>query len=336
MPILSVVVPCYNSAAYMGACLDSLLSAGAEDIEILVIDDGSSDETAAIADAYERDHPGQVRAVHQENKGHGGAINTGLALATGEFIKVVDSDDWVGREELVELLAELRRLSGEVDLVISNFVYEKLGKRNKTVMRYDEVLPAGRVFGWDEIGRLGLRKYFLMHAFVYRTDLLRECGLALPEHTFYVDNLYAFAPLPHVKRIYYVNVDLYRYFIGRSDQSVAEDVMMRRIDQQLRVNRLMLASMPRRGEVTPGLERYMLHYLEILCAVSSALLTKIGTQEALARKGALWSDIRAWDEDLYFRLRRRMLGVVTNLPGSTGRRVTRWGYLVAQRAIGFN
>ena len=83
-------------------------------------------------------------------------------------------------------------------------------------------------------------QYILMHSVIYRTALLKECGLALPEHTFYVDNIFVYQPLPHVKKIYYLDVNFYRYFIGRSDQSVNETVMIGRIDQQLRVTKLML------------------------------------------------------------------------------------------------
>ncbi len=85
-------------------------------------------------------------------------------------------------------------------------------------------------------------QYILMHSVIYRTKLLRECGLELPKHTFYVDNLYVYVPLPCVKTLYYMDVDFYRYFIGREDQSVNENVMIRRIDQQIKVNKIMVDS----------------------------------------------------------------------------------------------
>ena len=85
-------------------------------------------------------------------------------------------------------------------------------------------------------------KYLLMHSLIYRTKLLVDCGLELPRHTFYVDNIFAFDPLPYVKTMYYVDTNFYRYFIGRDDQSVNETVMIRRIDQQIRVNKLMVDS----------------------------------------------------------------------------------------------
>ena len=90
------------------------------------------------------------------------------------------------------------------------------------------------------MGRMPIGKYILMHSVIYRTELLRECKLELPKHTFYVDNIFVYKPLPYVKTMYYMDVNFYRYFIGRNDQSVNEEVMIRRIDQQLLVNRLMI------------------------------------------------------------------------------------------------
>lgn len=333
---LTVVVPCFNSAAYMRRCLDSLLGAGPR-VEVIIVDDGSSDATGAISDEYAERYPHTCMAVHQVNGGHGEAINTGLAHARGRYLKIVDSDDWVDSDAFGQLLELLERQGDDAaDLVISNFVYEKVGKRRKTVVNYVDVLPQGRAFGWDDVGRLGKRQYLLMHALVYRTQLLHDAGLRLPAHTFYVDNLYAFAPLPRVRTMRYLNVDLYRYYIGRDDQSVAEHVMMKRIDQQLLINKAMMRHVPRHGSAPDGLVRYMEHYLEIVCAVSSTLLIRMGTAEALAKKRALWRELREWDADLHARLRWKGLSVVTNLPGKPGRHVTRMAYWAAQRAVGFN
>ena len=107
MKILSVAIPCYNSAAYMDKCIKSLL-AGGDDVEIIIVDDGSvKDNTAQIADDYAAKYPGIIKAVHQENGGHGEAVNTGLKNSTGKFFKVVDSDDWVDLEAYEKILAFL-------------------------------------------------------------------------------------------------------------------------------------------------------------------------------------------------------------------------------------
>ena len=102
-------------------------------------------------------------------------------------------------------------------------------------MRYDNVLPQDTIFTWEDIGHFRKGQYLLMHSVIYRTQLLIDCGLELPKHTFYVDNLFVYVPLKHVKNLYYINVDFYRYFIGRQDQSVNERVMIKRIDQQIKV-----------------------------------------------------------------------------------------------------
>ena len=219
MKLLSIAVPCYNSQDYMRHCVETLLPGG-DEVEILVVDDGSKDDTAAIADELEAKYPGVVRAIHQENGGHGAAVMAGLKNATGLYFKVVDSDDWLDEAALKAVLDKLRAFAGAeqpLDLFIANYVYEHVEDNTQKVMKYTNVFPEGRVFTWNEIGRFRPSQYLLMHSVIYRTQLLRDCGLELPKHTFYVDNIFVYQPLPSVKNIYYLDVDLYRYFIGRSD-----------------------------------------------------------------------------------------------------------------------
>ena len=338
MKILSVAVPCYNSQEYMRKCVDSLLKGG-EDVEILIVDDGSKDDTLKIARDYEEKYPTIVKAIHQENKGHGGAVNTGLAHATGLYFKVVDSDDWLNEEALKKALEVLKlcvRGSKTLDLLICNYVYEKVGAKRKTVMRYRSALPQDKIFGWDDVKPLGTSHYLLMHSMIYRTKLLHECGLELPKHTFYVDNLFAFEPLPYVKNMYYLDVNFYRYFIGRDDQSVNEKVMIRRIDQQIRVNKLMADAFHRCQFNNKYLKKYMLSYLDIITTVSSIMLVRAGTQEALDKKKELMEYIREQDRWLYHKLRYSILGRAANLPGKSGRKKFVAAYKVCQKFYGFN
>ena len=137
MKLLSIAIPCYNSQDYMERCIDSLLPGG-EDVEILVVDDGSKDMTPEIADAYEKRYPNIVKAIHQENGGHGEAVNAGIENASGLFFKVVDSDDWVDAQAYEKILDTLREIVGSgqsLDMLISNFVYEKEGAKHKKVMK---------------------------------------------------------------------------------------------------------------------------------------------------------------------------------------------------------
>ncbi|CAM4418039.1 glycosyltransferase family 2 protein [Paenibacillus tarimensis] len=338
MKLLSVVIPCYNSQDYMRICIESLLP-GREEVEILIVNDGSADATAEIADDYARRFPTIVKVIHQENGGHGEAVNAGLRHATGLFFKVVDSDDWVDMRAYDKVLRLLRSFAEEnnaVDMLISNFVYEKEGAKYKKVMKYENVLPENKVFQWEDTEYFGKGQYLMMHSIIYRTQLLRDCGLELPKHTFYVDNLYVYKPLAHVKRIYYLNVDFYRYFIGREDQSVNESVMIRRIDQQIKVNKLMIEQVQLDHIDNPKLKRYLLHHLEIVTVISAILLIRSGTKENLQKKKELWRYLKDRDSELYHKLRYGLLGNLIHLPGRFGRSISVGAYKVSQKIIGFN
>ena len=339
MKLLSIAIPCYNSAAYMRHCIETLLTGG-EEVEILIVDDGSTkDNTAEIADEYAEKYPTICRAIHQENGGHGEAVNAGLRNATGIYYKVVDSDDWVNEEAYVQILETLRRfVYGEetLDMLISNFVYEKQGVKHKKVMNYRTAIPKDKLIGWDEIKGFMMGQYILMHSVIYRTELLRQCGLELPKHTFYVDNIFVYQPLPHVKTLYYLDVNFYRYFIGREDQSVNEQVMIGRIDQQIRVTKLMLGYYDVTKISCRKLRHYMINYLEIMMTVSSILAIKSDSEENLKKKKELWQYLKQQNIKLYLRLRWGFLGQGVNLPGKSGRKVSVAGYKITQKFYGFN
>ncbi len=339
MKLLSIAIPCYNSAAYMRNCIESLLPGG-DEVEILIVNDGSTkDNTAEIADEYEARYPGICRAIHQENGGHGEAVNAGLRAATGIYFKVVDSDDWVNKEAYMEVLETLRmfvRGQQTLDMLITNFVYEKQGAKHKRVMQYKTALPRRQLSTWKDVKVFMLGQYILMHSVIYRTEMLRDCGLELPKHTFYVDNIFVFQPLPYVKTFYYLDVNFYRYFIGREDQSVNEKVMIGRIDQQLRVTRLMLNCYHNSKISSSKLRHYMVRYLEIMMTVSSILAIKSGTEENMQKKYELWQELRRQDLPLYLRLRWGFLGQTMNLPGKSGRTISIAGYKISQKFFGFN
>lgn len=337
--ILTCTVPCYNSSAYMRKCIESLL-AGGEDMEIIVVNDGSADDTLAIAREYEAAYPSIVRVVDKQNGGHGSGVNAGLTRAAGLYFKVVDSDDWLDTEALAKVMEVLRRYANAetpLDLLMANYVYEHVADNTRNVVDYTGILPENRVFYWNEIGKFPPDKNILMHSVIYRTEVLRASGMELPKHTFYVDNLFVYQPLPQVKSIYYLNLDLYRYFIGRDDQSVNEKNMIKRVDQQLRVTRLMMQAVdvfalpPEQAK----LRAYMLNYFSMMMAISSIFLALDGSQEALAKRKQLWADLKAYDERLYRRC-RHSVAQACNLPGWLGCKISIGGYRIAQKLFKFN
>lgn len=339
MKIITFAVPCYNSEAYMEHCIETLLLGG-EDVEIILVDDGSSDNTSKIADDYAALYPSIVKAIHQENGGHGEGVNTGIKNASGVYFKVVDSDDWLDVPSMlkaINVLKELRNKETVLDMMICNYVYEHSEDNTSHTVRYTNVLPENRIFGWDDVGKFKMSQYILMHSVIYRTELLRKCKLVLPKHTFYVDNLFVYKPLPYVKTLYYMDIDLYRYFIGREDQSVNEQVMIKRIDQQLHVNKLMIDFYCKMGKTSnKQLDNYMKNYLSMMMTISSVILLISGIEENLKKKGELWSYLKNMDKSLYFRLRYRLFGTITNLKGSSGRKVTTFVYRLMSKKYKFN
>lgn len=349
MKTISFAVPCYNSADYMEKCVESLLPCG-DDIEIILVDDGSTkDDTPAICDRLVEQHPGIVRAIHKENGGHGSGVNAGLAAAEGLYYKVVDSDDWLDKEAMDTIMPYLREQKALVeqaqqqgasatatDLVIANYVYEKVYEGTHTTIRYTNVFPTDKEFTWSQVGRFNPSQYLLMHSVIYRTQMLRDMDLKLPEHCFYVDNIFVYVPLPHVKTMRYFDVDMYRYFIGREDQSVNEKVMLSRIDQQIRITKVMIDSVDVMAIENKRLRNYLKNYLSMMMCICSVFLRMEKTDENEAKRADIWTYLRAKDESLYHDVRHSVLNLATNIPSDVGRMVGITGYHIAQKIFKFN
>ena len=345
MKYITFPVPCYNSEGYMRRCIDTLLTGG-KDVEVILIDDGSTDGTAKIADEYQLKYPDIVRAVHKKNGGHGSGVNKGLELAQGVYYKVVDSDDWLDEEAYRKLLERIKTLCGEKeylydqaipDLFVCNYVYDHLDEGTSRAMDYRNIFPKEKMCTWNDIGRFRPSQYLIMHSLMFRTEVLRRSGVKLPEHTFYVDNLFSYQPLPYVEQIYYMDIDLYHYYLGREDQSVNEKVLMKRIDQQIRVTELVARSVDLKAvkEQYPKLASYMTRNISIMLSISSIHLLLIKTEAARAKRRNMWENIRAYNSALYYRLRYSTLSGLTYLPGRLGGTLTLGGYRFARKIYQF-
>ena len=332
MKYLSFIIPCYNSSEYMKKCINSMLPLG-EDIEILIIDDGSNkDNTLEIAKNFETKYPTICKAIHKPNGGHGDALNVGIKYATGLFTKVVDSDDWIDTKagyKLVETIKNQENKKSNVDLYVTNFIYDKAGAKHKKTMDYMFSIPRNRAITWDKI------RFFAPGT--YRTEVLKKSNLNLPKKTFYVDNIYAYKPLLFVKKIYYLNVDLYHYFIGRNDQSVNEKVMINRLDQQYKVTKIMLYDVDlSKIKSNKKLYHYMINYMSIIMTVTSVFSILSKDDKWLDEKDKLWSELKRKNKELYNELMYSFLGIGVNLPGNIGKKLTIGGYKISQYIYGFN
>ena len=339
MKLITFTVPCYNSAAYMDRCVETLLPAG-EEAEIILVDDGSKDDTGKIADAYAEKYPNIVKVIHQENGGHGEGVNQGIRNASGMYFKVVDSDDWLDAEALQKVMQTLRGFAAmeqPVDLLMCNYVYEHVEDNTTLTVRYTNVFPQNRLFNWTHVGHFRPDQNILMHSVMYRTEVLRQCGMVLPKHTFYVDNIFVYQPLPYVKSMYYMDLDLYRYFIGRADQSVNESIMVKRVDQQLRVTRHMIDCQDLDElKDQKRLHAYMVHYLYVMMAVSDIFLLLDGSDEAKAKRTGLWQYLKDHVSTGVYRAVRYNLGGLTDLKFPGGDKLTLGVYRQLRKVFKFN
>lgn len=175
-----------------------------------------------------------------------------------------------------------------------------------------------------------------MHSVIYRMEILKKCNLELPKHTFYVDNIFVYKPLPYVQTMYYINTDLYRYFIGRNDQSVNEKIMIKRIDQQIKVTKLMIDCCDPMLIKCKKLRKYMIKYLVMIITISTVLLLKDGSEESLRKKEEMWDYLKTKNRSLYKEVSKTFLGIAVQIKGQSWRKVILKGYSASRRLFGFN
>ena len=337
---ITFTVPCYNSEEYMERCIDSLL-VGRDEVEIIIVNDGSTDKTGSIADNYAKKYPNIVRVIHKENGGHGSGVNRGLKEATGTYFKVVDSDDWLDENALLKLLDKIKEIEEQkenVDLFVCNYIYDHLYENKQKTMQYKNIFPNEKIVTWRDIKRFKPSQYMIMHSLIYKTAVLKKCKITLPEHTFYVDNIFAYIPLTCVRTIMYLNIPLYHYFIGRIDQSVNETIMVERVDQQIKITKIIAESvdLQKVKEVYPKLYKYLLSYLSMMLTISSVLLLKKKDKESLEKRKELWNYVYKIDKKAYKKLKYFKLAGLTYIPSKVGSFITLKGYKIAQKVYRFN
>lgn len=336
MKLLTVTVPCYNSQDYMEKCIDSILTGG-ERVEIIIIDDGSKDNTGSIADSYAQKYPDMVKVVHQENGGHGEGINQGLRHASGKYFKTVDSDDWLSGDFPAFLDAlEWCDSRGGVDLFVTNYYYEHAdGKGNRSI-NFSNALPEGRIFGWEDTKGFKVDQIMMIHSCTFRTEMLRETGLTMPKHTFYEDNYMVYGNLRYVERMYYMNIDMYRYFIGRAGQSVQQDAMMKRYTHQIRATELCFKAIPLDEVKDKRKLNYLKHEMFIMFGISAvfARLNRSGDAEKAYRQ--MWTNCQAVDKKWADYFKYKTILRYTCLPGRAGDDVIVLVYNLAHHIIRFN
>ena len=233
--ILSIIIPTYNMAALLPRCLDSLTASGVlDDLDILVVNDGSTDSSRAVAYSYAERYPQSIKVVDKKNGNYGSTINAALPLAVGEYVKVLDSDDWFDSQALAKYVAELKSLEQEVDVSVTHFLMIHEGGRTDTVKYQNygrEPYTYGKVYNLDKVLGDGFIRYFLMHSLTYRTQLLRDHGYRQTEGISYTDIQWSSYPFFWAGSIVFHDLVVYRYNMDREGQTMDPAVIRKSLPQ---------------------------------------------------------------------------------------------------------
>ena len=334
--LLTITVPCYNSQEYMEKCIDSLL-VGGERVEIIVINDGSTDKTGEIANTYANKYPSIVKAIHQENGGHGEGINQGVKHASGKYFKVVDSDDTLSGDfpAFLDALEECEK-NGGVDLAVTNYYYVHTDGIGDRSINYSNALPKNKIFEWRNTKPFRIHQMLTIHSCTFKTSLLREWNEPLPRKVFYEDNLMICKTLPKVKKMYYFPHDLYRYWIGRPDQSVQENVMKNRYTHQILVTEKSFIACDLDNIKEPKLKKYLKHELFMMFGISIMFTRLNKTDESDNALEQMWENCKKHNYKWGRHFRNRSPLTFISIRGKFGRKISTFFYRLANKVVRFN
>lgn len=311
-PILTVAIPSYNVERYLAHGLASYDDDRLEGrIEVLVIDDGSSDGTRGIADSFALRRPGIFRVISQKNAGHGGAVNTGLREARGVYFRVVDGDDWVNTDGLVDLCKRLVHLDADVVIDKKREVHMGTGESRLFEFAGSPLLDAAIPFQSVCCDR-DLLSQFMIHTLTVRTAFARAAGVLLLEHTFYEDFEFVVKCTAPAQAIAFEDIEVYQYLVGNASQSVSHENYVKRWDDHTRVVDAMLDYLDSCGLEGVALE-YLRYKIRLLVHThyNIALLFDADRSRGRARAKAFRRMLRARDAALAKETDARYLSALT-------------------------
>ncbi len=318
--LITFCVPAYNSAPFLHFAIDSLLPFGKQ-IEVIIIDDGSKDDTGKVADSFAADHPDFIRVIHQKNGGHGAGINRGILEAKGLYFKVLDSDDWVDQKALGILLSEISFETEPIDLYITDYQYWRGRDKKGQYISYRYLFKKGcSEGGWDDLKTFKYSSNLTLHSTMYRTEILRLSGVKCPEHVSYEDNYFVYCPMPYVEKIRYVEVPLYQYLVGREGQSMENDTCIRKYHDFILDGTLIFDShdiMAYKKDY-PGLYRAMRHHLLLNMVMVPTFARLKNTKESNAELKEFWLHCKKGNYKQYRSLRKHVAIFTLMFPGQIG------------------
>ena len=266
-PILSFIIPSYNVEWCLQKALDSMLLTDAlTDIEVIIVNDGSTDGTQDIAERYVQRFPQNVHLINKVNGGHGSAINSGVLQVTGKYFKVVDSDDWVVTGNLPEFIRVLKTCN--TDVILTPFHQVDMYSGSKEIWRmYCDEYERDYSLEYMTANWKSFDRCCMFHGITYRTDFYRQYNYQLPEKVFYEDHEYSTIPFCYARSVYPVNLFIYQYLVGNSQQSVSDQSKLKRLSDAVKVTRDLLIYTREHPELDAYGRKYL--SLKILSGIPS-------------------------------------------------------------------
>ena len=234
--LLTISVAAYNIETTLDTLMRSIIAADVMPaLEVLIVSDGSTDCTAALAQTYAQAYPDSVRLIEKPNGGHGSTINRGIREAKGKYFRALDGDDWLHSEHLAALIRRMETV--DADIILSNF--RSCYDDGREEVESFPALTDGETYSFDEVARVV--DWMRYHTVIYRTSLLQEHDIRLDEHCFYVDTEFMLYPVPFVSTVYYAKDDLYCYRLGDEGQSVSIPSRVKHIENGFTVAESLLS-----------------------------------------------------------------------------------------------
>ena len=299
--LLTISIAAYNVEKYIRNTLDSLLIKDIEELEILVEDDGGTDNTANIVKEYEKKYPGIVKLVHKENGGYGSTINKSIELATGKYFKQLDGDDWFDTEGIEKILKIIRNTNVDVIYTPYTEFYERKELYNIRDFFLKDI--NGEFFIEDIL--LKTTRYLSMYTLTYKTNILKENNVKLIEKCFYTDTEYAIYPMTYCNTIYVTHIPVYMYRIGREGQSVSLEGRLKHYSDHLKVsNKLINFWNKEQSKMGKNKQNYIFTYvsLDTATSIGDFLILLDTSEESLNKIKEFERNVLELNHDIYINI----------------------------------
>lgn len=236
--ILTIIIPTFNMEALLPACLNSI-DINDDRLEVLVVNDGSTDNSLKIANLYAAKNPSVFKVIDKENGNYGSCVNTALEYAIGRYVKLLDADDWYDTNELRKMLDAVEQV--DTDVVYTPFVKEFINKGAYEIVSvkmpdYDKVISLDKI----TMSSAEIRNAFCMHSLAYRTEFIIKIAYRQTEKISYTDMEYVYYPLSKAKSILCLHFGVYHYRLGREGQTVSiESSIKHSNDKRIIIERML-------------------------------------------------------------------------------------------------